>query len=629
MKFKFANKLTAIIAALVMLSGCKKYLDQQPITSVGPDQVFKDVPTTLQALAGVYSRLTGDNGYGLRQSLYYNNDDDNLMGPSGTGDDRRQMAHYSLTSLNSELPGPFSQLFEGIMLANICIDQIPKMDMYTSGSDQQKKQLQRMYGEALTLRAQFYFDAIKYWGDVPSHFLPSYVEANENPYPTRTNRDVIYDRILDDLKQAAILIPWRNDVTSIGDPVDERITKGTVKALRARIALFRGGYALRQDGTITRPSNYLDFYKIARDETNDIIASGQHSLYPDYKALWRDVVGGHLVGDPNGELMFQATAIGGGGTADSKLGYGNGPRVSNGSAFQGNSFVNPLPSYFYLFDSTDARRDVTIAPYYVNVDLSKTGQASTNMTDGKYRRDWIKNPVIPTTSAVQYFGTKWQLIRYSDVLLMFAEAENEITGPLSTTGSITPLEALNKVRRRSITPAPGVTVDITSAMAPDKATFFKYLVRERALELGAEGIRKWDLIRWNLLGKGLKEANDNMTLLGNRSTTLMSYSYMANPPDYVIPANLPTNMYYRTAAPTPTGDNYTIWVNNYYKPASGSAPSGQASVQWISSSILTTIVNPSTPRYGFINFKSGKHELMPIPQGARDANPNLTQNPQY
>jgi hypothetical protein len=128
-------------------------------------------------------------------------------------------------------------------------------------------------------------------GDVPAHFQPSDVEASSNPFPVRADRDSLYDRILSDLKQAESMIPWRNDLASIGDPVDERITKGTVKGLRARIALYRGGYSLRGVGpalgVMRRPANYLDFYQIAKEETNDIINSGQHTLYPDYKGLWK------------------------------------------------------------------------------------------------------------------------------------------------------------------------------------------------------------------------------------------------------------------------------------------------------------------------------------------------------
>ena len=622
MKSKYLNKIAIIATAFILLStgGCKKYLDQQPLTAVGSEMVFKDVPTTLQALAGVYGRMAGDNAYGLKLALHYPVDDDILMGPSGNNDDRRAMAHFSLTSLNAELAAPFNQLFEGIMLANICIDEIPKMEKYSSGSEQEKKQLQRMYGEALTLRAQFYYEALRNWGDLPEHFKPSYIQAATEPFPVRVNKDGLYDHILTDLKDAANLVPWRNEVSGIGDQLDERITKGTIKALRARIALARGGYSLGQNGTVSRPGNYLDFIKIARDETNEIITSNQHSLFPDYKGLWKDIVCGKQTVDPSGELMFQVTAIGGGGTADSKFGYANGPRV-NGA---GNSFVNPLPSYLYLFDSTDVRRDVTIAPYDVFVDNDKKiGMAITAMRDGKYRRDWIK-PAIPGTSAVQYFGLKWQLIRYSDVLLMFAEAENELNGP--TTAAY---NAINMVRRRGY----GLPVSSTSAVdipaGLNKADFFKYIVRERALELGAEGIRKYDLIRWNLLGQGLKEANDNMALMGLRSTATMSYTYMAGYPSYAaVPANLPSNMYYRgtSTAPLSTGDNSSIWVHSYYK-TNTNPGTGYTSVAWVNSSLTTTMITPTIPRYGYTNFRTGKSELFPIPQSAREANKNLTQNP--
>jgi len=239
MNKKYFNKIIILISAGIFLifGSCKKYLDQKPITDVGSNVVFKDVPGALQALAGAYSRLMGDQGFGIRLSLYYTVDNDETQGPTGNGDnDRRDIARYNATSGNAQLEKPFNQLFQGIEYANICIDNIPKMDLYTNGSAQQKGQLQRMYGEALTLRAQFYYEAIVNWGDLPAHFQPAYALALGNPFPTRTDRDSLYDQVIADLKTAEDLVPWRNDLASIGDQPDERITKGTVKGLRARIA---------------------------------------------------------------------------------------------------------------------------------------------------------------------------------------------------------------------------------------------------------------------------------------------------------------------------------------------------------------------------------------------------------
>ncbi len=608
MNTKYFNNrigIAALAGLLLLTASCKKYLDQQPITEVSTEAVFSDVPSAYKAVISAYSRLVGDPGFGSRLSLYYMVDNDEMQGPTGAVENgRRDIARYSATSGNTELTNPFNQLFQGIEYANICIDNIPKMALYSSGSDQQKKQLQRMYGEVLTLRAQFYLEAIRNWGDLPANFASAATLALNNPFPARTDRDTLYNHLIADLKIAEDLVPWRSDVTSIGDAVDERLTKGAVKGLRARIALFRGGYALRSDGTIKRNADYATYYQIARDECNDIISSGQHALNPSYKSLWKDQVNGHAVTDPQGELMFQASAIGGVAAEDTKLAYYDGPTVNG----LGNKSINILPTYFYLFDSTDLRRDVTCAIYNVAADgVTKIGQAITAICDGKYRRDWITNPSYSPTNAIQYFGLKWQILRYSDVLLMFAEADNELNnGP--TAAAYT---AINQVRRRGYGKAigtPDATVDLAAGLS--KAAFFNAVVKERSLELGGEGVRKFDLIRWNMLASAIATTKANLLLMSTSSAPYNIY---------------PTSMYYKT---TSTSDDNTIsgglWANSFYKVAPSATPTGYTKVVWMSAAINTTAL----ARYA-TGFVTGKSELLPIPQPARDANVNMTQNPGY
>ncbi len=593
-----------MMAMLMVITGCKKFLDQQPITDVSAEVAFSDVPSAYKALAGAYSRLVGDAGFGIRLSLYYTVDTDEMQGPGGAVDnDRRDIARYSATSGNAQITNPFNQLFTGIEFSNICIANIPKMGMYSNGSEQEKKQLRRMYGEALTLRAQYYFQAIVNWGDLPANFRPASELASSDPFPVRTNRDTIYNQLLADLKLASELVPWRTELAAIGDPLDERITKGTVKALRAKIALFRGGFALRSDGTMKRNADYLTYYQIAKDECNEIMSSNQHALNPSFKSLWKDQVNAHAVADPQGELMFQASGIGGVAAADTKLAYYNGPTVNN----LGNKSINVLPTYFYAFDSTDLRRDVTCAVYNVAADgVTKIGQAITAICDGKYRRDWITNPSYAPTNAIQYFGLKWQIIRYSDVLLMYAEAENELNGPTATAYT-----AVNQVRRRGYGKAIGTadaTVDLPAGLS--KTTFFDAIVKERSLELGGEGVRKFDLIRWNLLAKKISDTK----------AALLAMSTLSAPYN-----TLPVSMYYRT---TSVSDDNSfsggLWVNSFYKTAPTSTPAGTTRVTWLSAAINTTALS----RYA-TGFTTGKSELLPLPQPARDANINLTQNPGY
>ena len=323
--------------------------------------------------------------------------------------------------------------------------------------------------------------------------------------------------------------------------------------------------------------------------------------------------------DPDGELIFQASAAGLSGVADTKLGYYNGPRVNN----LGNNSINPLPSYLYLFDSTDVRRDVTICAYYTSTTGTRTAQVVTNLTDGKYRRDWISNPIVSPTDAIQYFGLKWQILRYADVLLMFAEAENELNGPTAQAYS-----AINMVRRRGFGKSIGTadaTVDLPAGLS--KSDFFKYVVRERSLELGGEGVRKFDLIRWNLLGTAIAESRANMIKMATL-LPMSNPSYMAPLPSYCVSATLPAKMYAINNTLSDVNSINGLFANSLYKTAASSTPTGTTSVVWLSTAITATGTNSPVGRFA-TGYIAGKAELLPIPQPVRDANPNITQNPGY
>jgi len=640
MNKKYLYHLIILLSAslIVTTESCKKYLDQQPITAVGPDVVFNSVDNARSALVGVYAQLTGDNTYGLRVSLYFPIGTDEMQGPTGAADgSRRDFPLYATTPTNNNMFAPYTQLFKGIQYANLCIANIPTMELYEKGSDQEKKQLQRMHGEALTLRAQFYFEAIRNWGDLPAHFEPAEVLATKDPFPVRTDRDVLYEHLLDDLKKAEDLVPWRNEVTSIGDAADERITKGTIKALRARIALARGGYSLRQDGEIKRGSNYQTYYQVAKDETNDIINSGQHSLNASYKDLWKNQVGGKVANDPNGELMFQATGIGRTSAADTKMGYYNGPSVVNlatQAAATGNSGVIVLPTYLYLFDSLDTRRDVTCAAYSDTLapdgtTFYKRGVTITGIFDGKYRRSWINPPLPAGTYLNNYSSTKWQIIRYSDVLLMFAEAENELNGPTAAA-----FNAINMVRRRGFNKPINAADPTVDLIGLSKDEFFKALVRERSLELGGEGVRKFDLIRWNMLAAAINETKANLAKMG-ASTAMTPPTYMAPPPSYVfVPASLPNALYYKGRT---TSDDLSftggLIVNSLYKAAASATPAGTVKMAWVTNAISVGTGTAVTLNHYANNFVAAKSELLPIPQDAITAygsfSANMRQNPGY
>lgn len=587
MKTTIFNRYTlTILLAVGMISSCKDYLEVQPVTSFGPDYVFSDVDKTTQAVLGAYSSLGGDNGYGIRITMYYPYDSDDIMGQGATpypDNERRDIAHYNVQPSNTQLATPFNQMYLGIEKANICIHYIPLMDKYQNGTDEEKTALKRLHGEALTLRAQYYYELIRNWGDVPVQWEPSAFE--KDLFKGKTDRDEIYDHLLADLADASALVPWRSQV-----PADERITQGAVRALRARIALARGGYSLRSaTNTMQRPTNYKDFYQIARDECNAIMQSGEHHLNPSYQAIFKNGIAAHTL-DQTGEILWEI-AMGGGNSAlgDSKLGYYNGPRVSG----NGNGALTILPTYFYSFDSKDSRRDVTCAPYDIANDGTYAPRSLANMVDGKFRRDWITNPAPAPTSAQQYFGLNWPMIRYSDVLLMFAEAENEING--APTGAA--ISAYEQVRTRAYGANP-----IGSTPA-DYNGFFNAIVNERWWEFGGEGMRKYDLIRWNMLASRIAKTKSDLTAMATLSAP---YN------------NLPATMYYQTGSNPTTG---LIWKTDFYSPAPGTAPSGSTGVTWAGSTINTTLLT-----YYAISFTPNKSELLPLATSVIDSNPALSQN---
>ncbi len=588
----------AVILAFAGFSGCKKYLDQQPITSVSLPVVFSDVNRATQAVYAAYSRIAGLNGYGNRLSSYFTLDNDEMQGTTGSSDNSyKDINRFAATPGNTQFTAPFNRLFQGIEYANICIQNIPEMDLYKNGSEIEKKKLQRLYGEALTIRAQSYFEAIRNWGDLPAHFEPAYILSTKTTTPPQVSRDTLYNKLLDDLKLAATLLPWRNEVASLGEPLDQRITKGTTKAVRARIALFAGGYSLRANATMQRVSNYQAYYQIAREECNEIINSGQHNLNPSYKALWKNQVNGRTQADPDGELMFQVAAFGRADDTDSRLGFFNGNRWDG----TGQSSIFVLPTYFYAFNAADQRRLVTCVLYNITNGF-KTGNVISSIYEGKYRREWVANPVIPTEYRGFTFGLAWQIMRYSDVLLMYAEAENELNGPTSSA-----YDAINKVRRRGYgRPIAATNPEIDLPTGLSKAAFFDYLVKERSLELGGEGVRKFDLIRWNLLAKKINETRIELQAMANRTGAY---------------ANLPQSMYFKNSS---KAEDETLWANSFYEPAPATAPPGTTRVIWVGSTVAT--VNLARFATGFT---ANKSELFPFATPALAGNPNIKQNPGY
>jgi hypothetical protein len=611
MKSLVSFRATLAMLAMAGTAGftfsCKDYLDVEPVALNTTSYIFSTVAGATTAVIGAYDPLSGDNGYGQRVSMYFPYDSDEMIGSPGASDgQRRSIARYNMLATNTEITNPWNQLYQGVERSNICIQQIPQMALYNSGSAADTAALHRLHGEALTLRAQYYFELVRNWGDVPTQYTPS-ISGQDFNLPN-TDRNETLTRLIADLLQAEKLVPWR----SRAGASSERLTKGAIKALRARMALYRSGYSLKGNQMV-RPADYLDYYRIARQECAELMANrNEHNLNPSFLEVFKSI--NEQRSESANEIMFQVGAAASTAASDSKLGYYNGPRL-NASPVYGSTqgAVVIAPPYFYAFDSTDTRRDVTIAPYTIPANNFRAGVALNSVTDGKFRRDWHV-PLIPGTG--NYLGYNWPVIRFADVLLMFAEAENELNGPTQAAQ-----DALLEVRTRAYGTRAKALVGLT---LNSKAAMFNALVNERYLEFGSEGIRKYDLLRWNLFATKIAEVKANIVKMARGEA----------PYDKV-----PLYMYFKTPA---AGE--VQWTRSFYRPSPtpNTAPTGTVRVNWRqaidaayvantqpagTSFTLGTTTAPSIGSGLAAQYVPGQgKELLPIPQSTLISDPALVQN---
>ena len=437
--------------------------------------------------------------YGINTDLEWIN---GLEASNVRDGDKNDLATYNAQPSNAQMNkdiNAYAKFYEGIERANKAIEGIRTYGNYENDPD-----MAQLLGEALTLRAVIYLDLVKGWGDVPARFEPI---TSETMYLPRADRDVIYKQLLADLEEAEGYVYWANE--SPITQTTERVSKGFVKGLRARIALYAGGYSQRADGI--RLSNDPELarsamYTIARDECLDVIAhypglSGM-AFKDNFTNLCQDVIAA------GGESLWEIPFSSGRGRVLYTFGVRH--QAKDQYTQQNKGGVNgPLPSLFYDYDVDDVRRNITCAPFDWSSTLTN-GRSAQEVADskrwnfGKLRYEWMSRIVTSTNDD----GVNWQYMRLADVYLMAAEAINELEDPANAA------QYLQPILDRAL-PSSKVSTYMSNATASQDA-FFNAIVEQRALEFAGESLRKADLIRWNLLTAKLDEAKTKMKQLTRR-----------------------------------------------------------------------------------------------------------------
>lgn len=504
---KLIYKSLIALSLVVATTSCD--LDVDSKSSAGSESIFNTFGLAEKAVMGIHQSFGETNSYRGRFLPYYGINSDlewiNNMDPTKIADDGKyELTTYATRPTNSQMNtdnNAWAKFYEGIERANMCID-----GLRTYGNVETDDDMAHLLGEALTLRAVLYLDLVKGWGDVPARFAPV---TPENVYVAKSDRDVIYKQLLADLKEAEDMVAWPNE--SKFTTTTERVNKAFVKGLRARIALYAGGYSQRKDGIRLSTDPDLSrekMYTIARDECLDIINKNSNTLgsfYQNFKSLCEDKV---IAGDESiWEIPFSA------GRGRVLYTFGVKHQEKDQYTEQAQGGVNgPLPHLFYDYDVEDVRRDITCVPY----EWGKAAEVNQKMRSqqqlrslkswcfGKLRYEWMGRIVTSTNDD----GVNWQYMRLADVYMMAAEAINELSTPADAAPYLKP------ILDRAL-PAAKVTAYMAKATA-NKQAFFDAIVEQRGFEFAGESLRKADLIRWNLLKTKLDEAKQKMQQLINR-----------------------------------------------------------------------------------------------------------------
>ena len=493
---KLKNILVIGLTSLTLAS-CNDFLDVESPSSYSEEFVFSQKTEINRALNGVYASILVNDLYGKAfQRTFILNSDVEMMISSTNVATHNSYARFDCDDQGSEINKYWQAAYKAIEDANRFIYNLENSPLY----NEEDAEIMQMMGEAKCIRAMVYHDMVVMFGDIPFTFRPASQLGGDYVIPIMDRKE-IQDNLINDLKAIAPKMSSSASVTV------ERASQEFAYALIARIALTAGGYSLHPDknnpksyGVMSRPENYQDYYRIAKEYTNLVISSGSHSIETSYKDVFLKESNFELIskGDPIFEIPFAKESTGETGniqgpTSTANEGQTLGKNVWG--AADGNGRLNAF--YRYSFDEKDKRRDFVNGLWYYGNSTNNVSQDSClirsdyTVHNNKWSKLWANAGQFLNTSSGST-GINFPYMRYADVLLMNAEAINELEGPTKEAQ-----ESLRQVRSRAFDDQGAVNTYVTNA-ASSKEKFLQAVLDERKWEFAGENIRWRDLVRNNL-----------------------------------------------------------------------------------------------------------------------------------
>jgi len=428
-------KLKSIIAIIALASlsmSCTKILDAEPTDFTLEKNYYSTEEELQNGLNGVYDNLGSNELYGRDMLYAYNAQSDEAAFNIWLSSGALAYAYYEYNASTPEIRAFWTALYRGIYRANLLIANIDKPTM----NEERRKIIK---GEALFLRGYHYFLLASNFGAVPLITEPT--KSVTDVSIARTPLPQVYAQVLSDMTDAEKLLE-KQTVSKL--KYSGKVTRTAVQGILARVCLQMAGEPLKDKSK----------YQQAKDWAYKVIISGEHELNKDYTDIYIKLARDEYdVKESMWEIEFYGNGTGttetnnfntlaGIRASDLNIGYNSG-RISTTQTLFNLYDVTDPSSTAVIRPTLDLRRDWNCANYEYG--LTAVGVKTTitkpySMYMGKWRREYEtftpKTKLSPINTSI---------LRYSDVLLMYAEAANEVNGGPTDSA----YNAINLVRRRA------------------------------------------------------------------------------------------------------------------------------------------------------------------------------------
>ncbi len=493
-KFIYA---TILAGGLTLTSSCQDMLQEEAQSQIEKPEFMNDASEAEVVLLGVYRGMVSDAVYGMNLSMLFDMSTDLSQCTGGTTG-YRQVTTNSMTTSDSYVQNTWRDLYAAIYTANDFLETIATRYPYFTALDKQKADI--YIAEARALRALYYFELLRYYGNIilMETTADSYKKNSEF---VQAAPEEVYAFIEEDLKYAVEHLPYatNDDVRSDNS---FRFSRGAALGLLTKVYATWASY----------PVHDTSKWELAATTARILVESGKHNLLSNYETLWQNTCNG--IWDPTESLIevsFYAPTVTGTNSEDpcGRVGKWNGVNANEIPGTRGRNAGNvKVVAPFYIDWETnypsDLRRELSIATYkYVGTEKQQLVADKTvaegatgwqNMTPAK----WDTEKYVNASNVLvnnDKSNINWYVLRYADVLLLYAEALNEWKGGPTDDA----YAAVNMVRRRGF----GLPLNVANSVCDLRANMsqeeFRQAVRdERAYELAFEGHRRVDLVRWGI-----------------------------------------------------------------------------------------------------------------------------------